>query len=126
MARRTCTTCGATFASRQVKAYCGPACDPARNKTCIKSWSTFLRNHGSQIWACDFLQTCDIFFSPIFAFFMVELGSCKVVHVAVTRAPTSLWTAQQLRNATPFGRGPRFEVATTSGFKGAWITAADP
>ncbi len=75
-----------------------------------QSWATFLRNHASQIWACDFLQTYDIFFRPIFAFFIVELGSRKVVHVAVTRSPTSLWTAQQLREATPFGQSPRFII----------------
>jgi hypothetical protein len=72
--------------------------------------STFLRNHASQIWACDFLQTYDIFFRPLFAFFIVELDSREVVHVAVTRAPTSRWTAQQLREATPFGDGPRFII----------------
>ena len=75
-----------------------------------QSWATFLRNHASHIWACDFLQTYDIFFRPIFAFFIVELGSREVVHVAVTRAPTSRWTAQQLREATPFGESPRFII----------------
>src|SRR5258708_6651511 len=25
-------------------------------------WSTFLRNHGRRIWACDFLQAYDVFF----------------------------------------------------------------
>jgi putative transposase len=75
-----------------------------------QSWSTFLRNHANEIWACDFLQTYDIFFRPLFAFFITELGSREVVHVAVTRAPTSRWVAQQLRNVTPFGTGPRFLI----------------
>jgi len=37
-----------------------------------QNWATFLRNHGSQIWACDFLQTYDIWFRPIFAFVTVH------------------------------------------------------
>jgi transposase InsO family protein len=41
-------------------------------------------------------------------FFIVDVNAKRVVHVAVTRAPTQAWTAQQLRNATPFGQGPQF------------------
>src|SRR5438874_5016850 len=36
-------------------------------------WSTFLRTHAAQIWACDFLQVTDLFLRPLFAFFIVEL-----------------------------------------------------
>jgi putative transposase len=68
----------------------------------------FLRNHT--VGACDFLQTYDIWFRPIFAFFIVNLNAKRVVHVAATHAPTRLWTAQQLRNATPFGQGPKFII----------------
>jgi putative transposase len=75
-----------------------------------QSWATFLRDHMHQIWACDFLQTYDIWFRPLFAFFIVELGSRKIVTVAVTSNPSSAWVAQQLRNATAFGVGPRFIV----------------
>jgi putative transposase len=52
-----------------------------------QTWATFLRNHGHQTWACDFLQFYDVWFQPIFAFFMIDLGSRKVVQVGVTRAP---------------------------------------
>ncbi len=75
-----------------------------------QSWAAFLRNHASQTWACDFLQLTDLFFRPVFAFFVVELGSRRVVHVGVTRSPTGAWTAQQLREATPEGTGPRFLI----------------
>jgi putative transposase len=73
-----------------------------------QSWATFLRNHLHQIWACDFVQTYDLWFRPLFAFFIVELGSRRVVGVGVTSNPSSAWVAQQLRNATAFGAGPRF------------------
>ena len=75
-----------------------------------QTWATFLRNHASQIWACDFLQTYDVFFRTVFVFVIIELGSRRVVHFGVTRNPTDQWTAQQLREATPFGEGPRFLI----------------
>lgn len=75
-----------------------------------QTWATFVRNHTRQMWACDFLQTYDILFRPIFAFFIIEVGSRKVVQVGVTRAPSQKWVAQQLRDATPWGNGPRYLI----------------
>ncbi len=40
-----------------------------------QTWATFLHNHAAQIWACDFLQMSDLFFRPLFAFFLIELTS---------------------------------------------------
>jgi putative transposase len=71
----------------------------------------------------------DLFFRPLFAFFIIELKSRKVIHVNVTRSPTDRWVAQQLREATPYGQAPKYlirdndrkfgsscaRVATTSG-----------
>jgi putative transposase len=96
-----------------------------------QKWATFLHNHAAQIWACDFLQVTDLFFRPLFAFFIVELQSRKVIHVGVTRSPTDAWVAQQLREATPYGQAPKYlirdndrkfgpcfaRVATTSSIK---------
>jgi len=75
-----------------------------------QKWLTFIRNHAHQAWACDFLQTYDIFFQTIFAFFIVKLGSRRIVHFAVTRSPNRQWVAQQLREATPWAEGPRFLI----------------
>jgi putative transposase len=71
-------------------------------------WRTFLRNHT--VLACNLLETYDVWFRPVFAFFIVDVSAKRVVHVAVTRAPTQAWTAQQLRNATPLGQGPKFII----------------
>ncbi len=60
------------------------------------------------IWACDFLPVTDLLFRPLYAFFVIALGSRRVVHVGVTRQPTDVWVAQQLREATPFGQRPTF------------------
>ncbi len=75
-----------------------------------QSWATFLANHAAEIWACDFVQTYDLFFRTVFLFFIIEHGSRRVVHVGVTRTPTDEWVAQQVREATPFGEGPRFLI----------------
>jgi putative transposase len=75
-----------------------------------QKWSTFLRNHATQIWACDFLQVTDLFFRPLFAFFLIELKTRRVIHVGVTRCPTDAWVAQQLREATPFGQTPKYLI----------------
>jgi hypothetical protein len=75
-----------------------------------QTWATFLANHAGDIWACDFLQTYDVFFRAIFLFFVMELGSRRVVQVGVTRSPTDAWVAQQVREVTPFGQGPRFLI----------------
>jgi putative transposase len=75
-----------------------------------QNWSTFLHNHAKEIWACDFLPVTDLFFGSLFAFFIIELRSRRVTHVGVTRCPTDAWTAQQLREATAFGEGPKYLI----------------
>jgi putative transposase len=95
-----------------------------------QTWATFLQNHANDIWACDFLPVTDLFFRSLFSFFIVELHSRRVIHVGVTRSPTDAWVAQQLREATAYGRGPKYlirdrdakfgpvlRVAATSGIK---------
>lgn len=78
---------------------------PARPRG--QNWKTFFHTHAKGIWACDFLPVTDLFFRSLFAFFIIELQSRRVVHVGVTRSPTDAWTAQQLREATAFGEGPK-------------------
>jgi putative transposase len=75
-----------------------------------QSWKTFLHTHAQQVWACDFLPVTDLFFRSLFAFFIVELHSRRVIHVGVTRCPTDAWTAQQLREATAYGEGPKYLI----------------
>jgi putative transposase len=75
-----------------------------------QKWSTFLHNHAKDIWACDFLQLSDLCFRSLFAFFIIELKTRRVVHVGVTRSPADAWVAQQLREATPYGQAPKYLI----------------
>ncbi len=97
---------GVCVAKRTVQRYMRGARPPGVHRG--QPWATFLHNQTG--WACDFIQVYDIWFRPLFAFFIIDVNSRRVVHVAVTRALTEHWTAQQLRNATPFGEGPGFLI----------------
>jgi len=46
-----------------------------------RTWETFVRNHADDIWACDFLQLYDVWFGPIFAFFVGKHGCREVVPI---------------------------------------------
>jgi putative transposase len=86
-----------------------------------QNWRTFIHNHADEIWACAFLQVPDVLFRNLFCFFLVEVGSRKVVHVGVTRHPTEQWVAQQLREATPFGTAPKYLIRDNDSKFGATI-----
>jgi putative transposase len=75
-----------------------------------QNWLTFIRNHANTVWACDLLQTYDLFFRAIFIFVIIEVESRRIVHVGVTHHPTDFWLAQQLREATPFSQTPRYLI----------------
>jgi putative transposase len=81
-----------------------------RARPSAQTWGIFLHNHAHEIWACDLLPVTNLFFRSLFALFIIELQSRKVIHVGVTRHPTDAWVAQQLREATSFGQTPRFLI----------------
>jgi hypothetical protein len=98
---------GIKVAKSTIQAYINQVRSPVPTK---QTWATFLRNHAKDIWAVDVLQTYDLFFRAIFVFVVIELGSRRLLHFGVTRSPNDAWVAQQLREATPFGEGPRFLI----------------
>ncbi len=111
---------GIKVAKRTVQRYMQHARPPRPHG---QTWSTFLRNHAKDIWACDFLQITDVFFRPHFAFVITELGSRRIVHMGVTRSPTDAWVAQQLREATPFGEAPKYLIRDNDAKYGPHFTA---
>ena len=70
-----------------------------------QKWSTFLHTHAEQIWASDFLPVTDLFFRSLFAFFVIELHSRRVIHIGLTRNPTDAWTARTNSGSYRLWRG---------------------
>jgi putative transposase len=83
---------------------------PKRRSRSGQTWATSLKNHASVIWACDFTVVHDLLFWSLYIFIIIELKTRRIVHAAVTRNPTDAWTAQQLREATPWGSAPRYLI----------------
>ena len=75
-----------------------------------QTWATFLKNQVSGIWACDFTVAYDWLFRTWYIFVMMELKTRRIVHTGVAKFPTDEWTAQQLREATPWGKGPKYLI----------------
>ncbi len=86
-----------------------------RKRSGGQNWRTFLKNHAHEIWACDFTVIHSLFFKPLYVFVIVEHESRKVVHTAVTKNPTDEWTAQQVREATPWGKRPKYLIHDNDG-----------
>jgi transposase InsO family protein len=83
---------------------------PKQRRESGQTWATFLKNHAGDIWACDFSVVHDLLFRPLYIFIVIELKRRRIVHTAVTRHPTDAWTAQQLREATAWGKGPKYLI----------------
>jgi transposase InsO family protein len=73
-----------------------------------QTWATFVKNHARDIWACDFTVAYDWLFRLWHIFVVMELKTRRIVHVAVNNSPTDEWNAQQLHEATPWGKGPKY------------------
>jgi putative transposase len=75
-----------------------------------QNWATFLKNQANGIWACDFTVVTDWLFRSWYVFVVLELKTRRIIHTGVTKYPTDEWTAQQLREATPWGKGPKYLI----------------
>jgi transposase InsO family protein len=75
-----------------------------------QTWATFLKNQAGNIWACDFTVVNDWLFRQLYIFVVMELKTRRIVHTGVTKYPTDEWTAQQLREATPWGKDPMYLI----------------
>jgi transposase InsO family protein len=73
-----------------------------------QTWRTFLHNHLKTMVSVDFLTVPTIRFQVLYVFLVLAHERRRVIHFNVTAHPTAEWTAQQLREAFPFDRIPRY------------------
>ena len=83
-----------------------------RYPTRAKCWLAFLRNHREAIAAFDFFTAPTITFSMLYCFFVISHDRRHILHLNVTKHPTSQWVVQQLREAFPFATAPGFSSST--------------
>jgi putative transposase len=80
--------------------------DPDR----AKRWLAFLRNHREAIAAMDFFTVPTITFGVLYCFFIISHDRRRILHVNVTKHPTSAWIIQQLREAFPFEASHKYLI----------------
>ena len=76
----------------------------------IERWKTFLRNHRSEIAACDFFTVPTATFRVLYVFFLIHHDRRQLLHFNVTFHPTAAWVIQQLREAFPWDTNPRYLI----------------
>lgn len=74
----------------------------------VQSWKTFLNNHHHELWATDFFTIPTYRFQILYGLVIIHHQTREIVYFAVTTNPTAEWTIQQFRNATPFGKVPKY------------------
>src|SRR5690242_2176452 len=58
----------------------------------------------------DFFAVPTITFSMLYCFFVIAHDRRRILHFNVTKHPTSLWIAQQLREAFPYDNHSRYLI----------------
>jgi putative transposase len=81
-----------------------------RRRPPSQTWRTFLTNHVNQIVAADFFMVPTATCRLLFVLVILAHDRRRVVHTAVTAHPTAAWTAQQVREAFPWDRAPRYLI----------------
>ena len=88
-----------------------------------KGWLTFLKNHREAIAAMDFFTVPTVTFRVLYCFCVIGHGRRRILHFNATEPPTAQWVVQQLREAFPEDRAPRYLVLDRDGKFGGEVTA---
>ena len=82
-------------------------------------WRDFLNQHAKDIWACGFLSVRTLAFQTLYVFSLIHHASREIVHIRVTRHPTTAWAAQQVVNACFEREPPKYLIRDRDSIYGA-------
>jgi len=77
-----------------------------------------LKNHAQQLVSVDFFVVPTVSFRLLFVFVVLEHDRRRLVHFNVTDHPTAEWAAQQMLEAFPWDKTPRFLIRDRDGCYG--------
>jgi hypothetical protein len=83
-----------------------------------QTWRTFIKNHGHELLACDFMTLYGALFATVYVFIMMEVSTRRVAHFNVTSNPTLDWVKNRIRDVVAFDRKPRFLLHDNDGIFG--------
>ncbi len=81
---------------------------PKCRKPPSQRWRTFRNNHLREMVSIDFFIVPTVTFRVLYVFVVLAHDRRRALHFNVTENPTSIWTAQQIREAFPEDTAPRF------------------
>src|SRR5256886_16781455 len=94
--------------SRSVSAASPAGCGMLRgHQISAGLWLSFLHNHREAIAAMDFFSVPTVTFNVLYVFFIIGHDRRRILHVNVTRHPTSAWIVQTEINAS-YVQGGKF------------------
>lgn len=96
-------------APNAIAKYIRPAPEAPSGKR-SQSWQAFLKNHAKGVWAMDYAVVPSFSFKVLYILLIVSHDRRKIERFAVTQRPAAAWLIQQIREATPFGRRPKYLV----------------
>jgi hypothetical protein len=87
-------------------------------------WRTFLSNQLRGIWAADLFVDQTLTFRTLYVFFFIRHQRRELLDFNVTASPTAAWIWQQLLEATPWSRQPKFLIHDRDAVYGGTLTVS--
>jgi putative transposase len=79
-----------------------------RHRPPSQTWRTFLTNHVTALVSMDFFTVPTLTGRVLFVLVLLSHHRRRIVHLAITEHPTTMWTTQQIIEAFPDDSAPRW------------------